>query len=113
MPDLAVETPTRENGGLSAVGCVYTIPMRAHVLWDTAPPRRVTAADVIRGLKRLAIPVAGAGALHYFTSTILGMQEYCEAYTAAFRDTQPTPAALAAFQHSHDIRGLRVLDDLI
>jgi peptide/nickel transport system substrate-binding protein len=109
-PDIAAEIPSRSNGGLSEDRLTYTIRLRQGVMWDSSPPREVTAHDVIRGLKRLANPVSGAGALHYFTSTIAGMQEYCEKYHAAFVDREPTPAALAEFQQYNDISGLHAAD---
>lgn len=110
-PDLAAETPTKANGGISEDGRTYTIRLRAGVLWNSTPPREVTAHDVIRGLKRLPNPVSGAGALHYFTSTIEGMREYCDAYRSAFTDVEPTPERLAEFQNSHEISGLHATDD--
>jgi peptide/nickel transport system substrate-binding protein len=110
-PDLAAELPTVENGGIGPDRRTYTIRIRSGVQWNSMPPREVTAHDVIRGLKRLPNPVAGAGALHYFTSTIEGMREYCEAYRAAFVDRDPTPAAMAEFQDGHDIAGVRAADD--
>ncbi len=110
-PDIATETPTQANGGLSPDRLTYTIHLRTGVCWDTTPPREVTAQDFIRGLKRLGNPVAGAGARHYFTSTILGMKEYCAAYDKAFEGKQPTAADLAQFQNFEDIAGLRAADD--
>src|SRR5215217_7476246 len=50
VPDLAVEIPTVENGGLSPDGRRYTIRIRRGTHWDTSPPREVTAHDVIRGV---------------------------------------------------------------
>ena len=46
VPDLAAEVPTVVGGGLSADGRRYRIRLRPGVLWDTEPPRPVTAADV-------------------------------------------------------------------
>ncbi|WP_199444314.1 ABC transporter substrate-binding protein [Umezawaea beigongshangensis] len=111
VPDLAAELPTEENGGISADRKTYTIRLRSGVRWNSTPPREVTSHDVVRGLKRLPNPVAGAGALHYFTSTIVGFREYCDAYRAAFADREPTPAAMAEFQNTHDIEGLSAPDD--
>lgn len=110
-PDLAAELPTEENGGISTDRTTYTIRLRDGVRWNSEPPREVTSHDVIRGLKRLPNPVSGAGALHYFTSTIIGFREYCDAYRAAFEGREPTPAAMAEFQRSHDIEGLSAVDD--
>jgi peptide/nickel transport system substrate-binding protein len=111
MPDMATEIPALENGGLSKDRLVYTIRLRSGVLWDSTPPREVTAQDFVRGLKRLANPVAGAGARHFFTSTIVGMSEYCEAYDRAFAGKRPTAKELAAFQNTDDVAGLTAPDD--
>jgi len=110
-PDVAKEVPTVGNGGLSADGLIYTIRLRDDVYWDTVPPREVTAADFARGLKRLANPVCGAGARHYYTSTILGMDAYCEAYEAEFEAKDISAAALAEFQNSRSIAGIETPDD--
>jgi peptide/nickel transport system substrate-binding protein len=110
VPDVAAELPTVGNGGISADGRTYTIRLRPGVRWDTSPPREVTAADFVRGFKRMGNPVAGSGAIAYYTSTIAGMAEFVDGYRAAFEDRAPTPAALAEYQNRHDIPGLRALD---
>ncbi|WP_220183127.1 ABC transporter substrate-binding protein, partial [Sphaerisporangium album] len=112
VPDVAAEMPTTENGGIGADHLTYIIKLRSGVQWDTAPPRQVTAQDFVRGFKRLCNPVAGAGAPGYYTSTIKGMAEYCAAYAKAFETAKPTPQALAGFQNSHDIAGVRAKDDM-
>jgi peptide/nickel transport system substrate-binding protein len=111
VPDVATEVPTVENGGISEDGLVYRIRLRPGVFWDTTPPRAVTAHDFVRGFKRLANPVAGSGARHYFTSTILGMAEYCTQYEDAFREGSPTAAELASFQNGREVAGLHAEDD--
>ncbi|WP_214322183.1 ABC transporter substrate-binding protein [Nonomuraea sediminis] len=111
IPDIATEIPTQANGGVSADSLTYTIKLRDGVQWDTQPPRAVTASDVVRGMKRLCNPVAGSGAPGYYTSTIKGMKEYCDAYAKAFEKAKPTAAALAQFQNSHDIAGVQAKDD--
>jgi peptide/nickel transport system substrate-binding protein len=109
--DLATEIPTQENGGISPDRRTVTVHLRPGVLWNSVPPRPVTAHDLVRGFKRLPNPVAGAGALPYFTSTIEGYRQYCEDYRAAFTDRQATPEAMSAFQDSHDVPGLSTPDD--
>jgi len=109
--DIADVVPTRGNGGISEDGLTYTVRLRSNVYWDAMPPRPVTAGDFVRGLKRLGSPVTGAGAIGYFTSTIVGMREYCDAYLAAFAGREPTAADLAAFQNTHDIAGVSAPDD--
>ncbi|MGC5053285.1 ABC transporter substrate-binding protein [Micromonospora sp. DT48] len=111
VPDVAAELPTVANGGRSADGRRYTLRLRDGVCWDTSGHRAVTAADFVRGFKRMANPVAGAGALAYYTSTIVGMAQFAEGYRARFAGRTPTAAELADYQNSHDIAGLRAVDD--
>lgn len=111
VADVASEVPTEVNGGVSGDGRRYTIRLRPGVLWDTVPPRVVTAQDFVRGFKRMANPVAGAGAIAYYTSTIVGMAEFVADYRAAFDGVEPTAARLARYQNTHDIAGLRAVDD--
>ncbi|MBR1147539.1 ABC transporter substrate-binding protein [Bradyrhizobium sp. AUGA SZCCT0431] len=111
MPDVAVEVPTLSNGGISRDRRVYTIRLRADVCWDTAPPRKVTSHDFLRAIKRLANPLISSGVLSYFTSTIQGMREHCEAYATEFAGKRPSPQEVANFQESHDVSGLLSPDD--
>ncbi|RLK58086.1 ABC transporter substrate-binding protein [Actinokineospora cianjurensis] len=110
VADVATEIPTAANGGISADRLTYTVRLRAGVRWDTTPEREVTAQDFVRGFKRMCNPVLRSGAIHYFTSTLVGMQEYCADYTAAVPDN-PTAADLAEFQNAHEIAGVTALDD--
>ena len=110
-PDLATDVPSTYNTGMGARHTNYVVHLRRGVFWDTAPAREVTAHDVVRGLKRLANPLTRPAALPYFTSTIRGMAQYCEDYAAAIRRDDPAAEELAAFQNSHDIPGVLVLDD--
>lgn len=109
-PDVAVEVPTRENGCVSRDSTTYTIRLRPGVCWNTSPPRQVTAADFVRGFKRMCSPVTRAGAIAYYTSSIRGMAEYCDLYGAAV-GTDATAEELAAFQNRNDIAGLHALDE--
>ena len=103
VPDVAAEVPTVATGGVSPDGRRYRIRLRSNVLWETDPPRPVTAADFVRGFKRMANPVAGAGAIAYFTSTIKGMAEFTADYR---RVRSPTTVALATYQNTREIAGL-------
>jgi peptide/nickel transport system substrate-binding protein len=111
VPDLATEIPTVENGGVSPDGLIYTIRLRPGVRWDTTPPREVTAHDFVRGFKRMCNPVMRAGAIHYYTSTIKGMAEYCDEYASAMGHEEPTAAELARFQNSREIPGMTAVDE--
>ena len=106
VPDVAAEVPTVAGGGISPDGRRYRIRLRPGVLWDTDPPRPVTAADFVRGFKRMANPVAGAGAIRYYTSTIRGMAEFAEGYRRAFAGRSAPAADLAGYQNTHGIAGL-------
>jgi len=109
-PDVAVRIPTLGDG-LSADRRTYTIELRDGVCWDTDPPREVTAADFIRGFKRMCNPVAGAGALPFYTSTITGMAEFAAGYAEALSGRRPAAADLAAYQNEHEIPGLHADGD--
>jgi peptide/nickel transport system substrate-binding protein len=110
VPDLAAELPTVDNGGISADGLTYTIRLRPGVFWDTDPVRELAADDVLRGFKRMANPVLRAGAIHYFTSTIRGMAEFCDDFEAAVPDPDPTAEQLANFINSTEIAGISAPD---
>ena len=107
VADLAAEVPTTANGGISADGRTYTVHLRQGVMWNTTPARAVTAADVVRGLKRLCNPVSPVGAPGYYENTIVGMKAYCD----GFAKVPGTVAAIAAYVNGHDITGVRAPDD--
>jgi peptide/nickel transport system substrate-binding protein len=107
VPDMAVELPTRANGGVSADGRTYTIKVRRGVRWNTRTPREVTAGDFVRGIKRQCNPAAPAG-VPYYRSLIVGMEAFCTAYAKV---APQDPAAMAAYQDTHDIAGLSARDD--
>ncbi|GAA5127335.1 ABC transporter substrate-binding protein [Haloechinothrix salitolerans] len=113
VPDLAESIPTVENGGLSEDHLTYTITVRPGVYWDTDPRREVTAYDVVRGFKRMCNPVIRSGAIHYFTSTIKGMREFCDGFTEAVSQHDPTAAELAHYQNSTEIPGVRAESDRV
>ncbi|MGI5414477.1 ABC transporter substrate-binding protein [Actinomadura luteofluorescens] len=111
VPDVAAESPTVANGGMSPDGLVYRIRLRPGVMWDTDPPREVTAEDFVRGFKRMCNPVVGAGAIAYYTSTIRGMAEFADGYRREFAGRTPSAADLAGYQNAHEISGLRADGD--
>ena len=107
-PDVATAVPTRANGGISADGKTYTFRIKPGVKWDTSPPRQVTAADFVREFKLLCNPVSPTGAPGYFTSTIVGMDGYCDGF-AKIKGTAP---AIARYVDSHDLPGVVAKDSL-
>jgi peptide/nickel transport system substrate-binding protein len=101
-PDVAAAVPTRANAGISADGKTYTFHIKPGVKWDTAPPRQVTAADFVREFKLLCNPVSPTGAPGYFTSTIVGMNAYCD----GFAKVKGTAPAIAQYVNSHSLPGV-------
>ena len=102
VPDLATAAPT-----ISGNGTVYTIHLRHGAQWDTKPARQVTAADAVRGFKRLCNPAQPTGAPGYFTNTIAGMKAYC----AGFAEVSPSSAsAIKNYITGHDVSGLKAVD---
>jgi peptide/nickel transport system substrate-binding protein len=93
MPDLATDIPTTANGGISSDGLTYKLTIRSGVMWNTTPPRQVTAADLVRGLDRTCNPAQPFGGLPDFETLIKGMQSYCD----AFSKVKPTVADIKAF----------------
>ena len=110
VPDIAADIPSIYNAGVGASHRSYTVHIRRGVWWDTSPAREVNAHDFVRAFKRMCNPVAPCPAISYFTSTIRGMAQYCQAYAAAVRGV-PTAGSLAGFQNAHDIPGVRAVDD--
>jgi peptide/nickel transport system substrate-binding protein len=108
VPDLAVEIPTEENGGISEDGTLYTIKLRDGVEWNAPDgPREVVASDAVLGLKRICNPVVGAWPRKYFADTIVGFKEYCD----NFGSVDPTIEGVREYIESNDIEGMRAVDD--
>lgn len=108
VADMATEVPTKENGGISEDGLTYTFTIKEGVQWNTDPARQVSAADMERGIERLCNPVKPSGAISYYTSTIQGMQEFCD----GFAEVDGTAEALGDYVRSNDIPGIEVVDEL-
>lgn len=105
VPDMAESIPSPTNNGLE-----YTFKIKKGVMWDTpSGPRQVTAADEIRGLKRICNPVQPSGASAYYTGTIAGMAEFCDGFGKV---KGSTAAPIKAYMDSHEISGLKAVDDL-
>src|SRR5262249_32483409 len=98
-PDLAVAPPKVSDGGL-----VYSFTIRKGAMWDTTPPRQVTAADAVLGLKRSCNPVKPSAALADYEALIAGLTQFC----TAFAKVKPEVAPIAAFIKSHNISGVSV-----
>ena len=101
VPDIATAVP-RTGNGISADAKTYTFRLRDGVMWDTTPPRQVTANDFVREFKTLCNPASPVGAPGYYTSTLLGMQAYCD----GFAKVEPTVAAIDGYIKSHRLAGV-------
>ncbi|WP_340538617.1 ABC transporter substrate-binding protein [Nocardioides sp. GXZ039] len=80
VPDLATVMPTTTNGGISADGKTYTIHLVQGAKWNTSPARQVTAADVVRGVKRTCNPQQPFGGIPDFAGLIEGYQTFCDGF---------------------------------
>jgi peptide/nickel transport system substrate-binding protein len=107
QPDLAVEIPTAENGGISADGLTYTITLRDDVVWNVDEPRPIVAEDVVRGVKRICNPVQGSAARQYYLDTIAGLREFCD----GFADVAPEIEPIREYIESTDVAGVTAVDD--
>ena len=59
---------------ISDNGLKQTVTLRSGVMWNTNPPRPVTVADVVRGIKRACNPSpVSFGGMADFEATIKGL----------------------------------------
>ncbi len=86
QPDIAEALPTTENGGVSADGKTYTLTIKQGVQWNTNPPRQVTAADAVIGVKRSCNPAQPFGGLPDFQDLIAGFKQFCDGFADAGQD---------------------------
>jgi ABC-type transport system substrate-binding protein len=108
VPDLATAMPVVTNGAKT-----YTVTIRSGAMWDTSPPRQVTAQDEITGMKRLCNPASPSGGLAYYEATIVGFQSYCTAFLATgSTKTGSTASAMGTFMSSHNIAGIKAVNNL-
>ncbi len=107
VPDLAIAVPSTDNGGVSVDGRTYTFHLRRGVMWNTSPPREVTAHDALRGIKMMCNPVSPYGSPVYYETTITGLRSYC----AAFAKVAGVAADIKHFVDTHEIEGVHAPDD--
>lgn len=86
QPDLAEQLPTTANGGISADGKTYTVTIKQGAMWGTTPPRQVTAADEVTGVKRTCNPVQPFGGLPDFQNLIVGFAQFCDGFSKVGQD---------------------------
>lgn len=106
VPDLAEAMPTQGNG-ISPDGKVYTIKIRSGAKWNTSPPRQVTAADMVRGVKRTCNPVQPFGGLPDYENLIAGFKAFCDGFANAGK----TASALSAYMEKTPLPGVVAKDD--
>jgi peptide/nickel transport system substrate-binding protein len=98
-PDLATALPVISDNGLK-----QTVTLRSGVMWNTSPPRAVTAADVVRGIKRACNPSpVSFGGMADFEATIKGLSEFCAGYPEA---SATNAAALKKYVEGHNVSGI-------
>ena len=100
-PDLATGMPVVTDNGLK-----QTVTIRSGLMWNTSPPRPVTAQDVVRGIKRACNPSPYTfGGMADFESTIQGLTAYCSGYPAA---AATSAAVMKQYIESHSVSGIAV-----
>jgi peptide/nickel transport system substrate-binding protein len=114
VPDLA----TRADGPFDDEGRRYRFTLKDGVRWEApsggasgagaaSAGRAVTAADVVRGIKRLAHPMAPSPGLPYYLSTVEGFAEFRDGLVQVDQDA----TAIAGYIERTDVPGLRVQDE--
>jgi ABC-type transport system substrate-binding protein len=104
VPDAASSMPTVSSDGLT-----YTYHLRSGLMWNTTPPRAVTAQDFALGLKRICDPtIAPSGNPGYYSAEIAGFSAYCSTFEGM--DPSSTPAARAAYINGNSISGVSTPD---
>jgi len=105
VPDLATQLPTTKNGGISKDGLTYKFTIQKGVMWNTMPPRQVTAADEVRGVKRVCNPAQPFGGMPDFQTLIAGLSDYCDGFS---KIDPKSASAMAAYENGHQIAGVSV-----
>ena len=100
VPDLATAEPA-----ISDNGTVYKVTLRQGAMWNTTPPRQVTAADVVEGVKRQCNPTQPFGGQPDYSSLIVGYNAFC---TPFGKVSGTSAAAQKAFITTHQIQGVSV-----
>jgi peptide/nickel transport system substrate-binding protein len=107
VPDIAEQLPTADNGGISSDGKTYTIAIKQGVQWNTNPPRQVTAADEVLGIRRTCNPVQPFGGLPDFQDLIVGFKDYCDGFSKVGQDA----ASIKNYVQETPLPGVVAKDD--
>lgn len=104
VPDLATEA----SGPADAEGRRYRFTLKKGVGWDApSGSRALTAHDVVRGIKRLAHPMAPSPGLPYYLSTVEGFAEFRDGVARVARDV----SSVAAYLEDTEVPGVRAEDE--
>ncbi|MGI8851158.1 MAG: ABC transporter substrate-binding protein [Acidimicrobiales bacterium] len=110
VPDLATGMPN-----ISADGKTYKVTIRQGAMWNTSPPRQVTAADVVTGVKRQCNPAQPFGGQPDFSSLIVGYATFCgnsasgSTPATGFQAVSATDAnAMKSYIQNNQIQGVSV-----
>ncbi len=99
-PDLATALPDISNGGKT-----YKVTIKTGAMWNTTPPRQITAADVVLGVKRQCNPAQPFGGQTDFSAFIAGYTTFC----TGFGKVDGTKVdAMKAYIQANDISGVSV-----
>ena len=105
-PDLATALPVVSDNGLK-----QTVTIRSGAMWNTSPPRAVTAADVVRGIKRGCNPSpAFFGGMADFEATIQGLSAFCAGYPSK---SASDAAVMKSYIEGHNVSGITVSGNTI
>ncbi|MHC9293852.1 ABC transporter substrate-binding protein [Mycobacterium sp. LTG2003] len=102
VPDLA------ESWDVSPDRKTYTFHLRDNINFSGASTRPITAQDFVYAVKRFPDPNAQVSAITYYNALFEGFKEYSDEFAKV-----PTGdlAAVKTFIDTHEISGLKALDD--
>jgi peptide/nickel transport system substrate-binding protein len=100
VPDLATAMPTITNNGLQ-----YAVTIRNGAMWNTNPARQVSAADVVRGVKRTCNPTQPFGGQPDFSDILVGYTQFC---TGFGKVSATSATAQADYINNNNISGVSV-----
>ncbi len=99
-PDLATAQPTVSDNGLK-----YSVTLRNGAMWNTSPPRQVTAADVVRGVKRSCNPTFPFAGQPDFSDILAGYKTFCDGFAKV---SSTSASAQKAYIDANNISGVTV-----
>ncbi|HWE55041.1 MAG TPA: ABC transporter substrate-binding protein, partial [Acidimicrobiales bacterium] len=100
VPDLATAMPTITDNGTK-----YAVTIRTGAMWNTTPPRQVTAADVVLGVKRSCNPSQPFGGIPDYSDILAGYSTFCSGFGKV---SGTSASAQAAYINGNQISGVSV-----